>query len=112
MNQPEAQPELVTLTTRITNSSNLPMYHVNAIDLRYSSDEFYFTFGVASPPDASNIETGYIDAQPIVRFAISRDTMEQFLNVMVSQFEQQTTLLKGIDHSDEVISKEEVNGNE
>ena len=70
----------------MADASNFPVYHVNAMNLRSGSDEFHFTLGVVSPPDQTEIaavtEAGHVLAQPVFRFAISRDTMEQFLTLI------------------------------
>jgi hypothetical protein len=76
---------------------------------------FFFTLGVVQPLDQSEIgaftENGQITAQPVFRFAISRDTMEKFLALMANQLEQQTMLLKRLHRSDAETSKEEVREN-
>lgn len=116
MSQLGSEPTPMRINITIADASNLPIYHVNAMNLRSGIDEFFFTLGVAQPPDQAEIatvtEAGHIVAQPIFRFAISRDTMEQFLALMAGQFDQQTTLLKRWHHPGEGTSKEEVRGNE
>ena len=86
------------------------------MNLRSGSDEFHFTLGVVSPPDQTEIaavtEAGHVMAQPVFRFAISRDTMEQFLTLMADQFDQQTLLLQRLHSLREETSKKEVNHNE
>ena len=61
---------------------------------------------------AAVTEAGHIVAQPVFRFAISRDTMEKFLALMAGQYDQQTTLIKQLHRLGEETSKEEVSGNE
>lgn len=98
MSQSESQPMPMTFNVTIADASNLPMPHVNALAIRSGIDEFFLTLGVAVPPDqteaATAMEVGYLVAQPVFRFAISRDTMSKFLAVMIGQYEQQTTLMK------------------
>jgi hypothetical protein len=115
MSQPELEPTPVQIIVTIADASNLPMHHVNVMTLRGSSDEFFFTLGVVQPPDQAEIEAltenGQIVAQPVFRFAISRDTMEKFLALMATQFEQQSMLIKRLHRSDAETSKEEVGEN-
>ncbi len=72
----EQKPESLIVT--MSDATNLPIYHVNAMNLRGSVDEFFFTLGVVQPPDRTELsaikETGNIQAQPIFRFAISHFT--------------------------------------
>lgn len=116
MSQPELEPTPVTFEVRIADASNLPIQHVNALGLRSSSDEFFFTLGVVMPPDQAEIATaaedGHLVAQPIFRFAISRDTMAKFLAVMAGQYDQQTTLNKRLQRLGDETSEEEVNRGE
>ncbi len=115
MSQPELEPTPVQIIVTIADASNLPMHHVNVMTLRGSTDEFFFTLGVVQPPDQAEIEAltenRQIVAQPVFRFAISRDTMEKFLSIMANQFEQQTMLLKRLHRSDAETGKEEVGEN-
>lgn len=96
MSQSEPKPTPAMLNVRFTDASNLPIFHVNALSVLGTSDEFFFTLGVIHPPSPEDIatirEVGYVTAQPIYCFAISRDSMEKFLTLMADQYEQQTTL--------------------
>jgi hypothetical protein len=98
MHQPELDSTPVQLSVTVGDASDLPMYHVNAMNLRASSDEFFFTFAFAELPDRSEITELPVDgqvkvvAQPIFRFAVARDTMENFLTLMADTFERQTAL--------------------
>lgn len=116
MSQPEQEPRPVTFNVTFADASNLPIHHVNIMNLRRSSDEFFFTLGVVQPPDQSEMEAimedSYIVAQPVVRFAISRGTMEQFLTLMAGQFDEQTTFIKRLHSSDEETYEEEVSKDE
>jgi hypothetical protein len=111
MSQPELEPMPVTITVTIADASDLPVYHVNVMTLRGSSDEFFFTLGVIHPPDQAEIaslpENRQMVAQPVFRFAISHDTMEKFLTVMAGQFEQQTTLRKQLQQQSSEVSENE-----
>lgn len=97
MSQSEPKPEPEALNVKLTDASNLPVYHVNALGIRGSSDEFLIILGVIEPPDPEDVAkvkaAGYLTAQPIYRFAISRDTMGKFLALMASQYDQQTRLI-------------------
>src|SRR5579859_5383117 len=92
--EPMPEPLIVTMN----DASNLPVYHVNAMNLHGSTDEFFFTLGIVQPPDRSEmpaiVEAGHIKAQPIFRFAVSRDTMEKFLSLMAEQFEEQSRVVE------------------
>lgn len=116
MSQAESEPQLVKYNVIIDDASKLPILHVNALNLRISLDEFYFTLGVIQPPDQAELskvaEVGHVVAQPIFRFAISRDTMEQFLTVMAGLYDQQTTMNQRKNYSSGETSKEEVSRNE
>jgi hypothetical protein len=116
MSQPELEPTPVTFNITIADASNLTIHHVNALGLRTGSDEFYFTLGVVMPPDQAEIaaamEAGHLVAQPVFRFAISRNTMEKFLAVMADQYDQQTTAIKQLHSLGEKTNKEEVSGDE
>ena|SRR5579864_4553300 len=116
MSQSELGPAPMTFNVTFADASNLPIHHVNALGLRSGSDEFFFTLGVVVPPDqvevAEAVEAGHLVAQPVVRFAISRDTMEKFLALMAGQYDQQTTLIKQLHRLSEETSKEEVSRNE
>lgn len=113
MSQPELEPKPVKFATTLTDASNLPIYHVNILNVRNGVDEFFITLGVAPPPDATELaaimESGTVVGQPIFRFAISRDTMEQFLAVLAGQYDQQTEFIKRLH---EESNKEEVSRNE
>jgi len=84
----------------LRDAPELPLLHVNALNLRYSIDEFFFTLGVVLPPeifspeDIEKIGTT-LTAQPVVRFALSRATMEKFLQLMATQYQAQTKVLEG-----------------
>lgn len=105
MCQSESELTPMRLNITIADASNLPIYHVNVMDLRSGLDEFFFTLGVVEPPEQAEVEvaveTGEVVAQPVFRFAISRDTMEQFLALMVGQFDQQTTLRHRLNQVDD-----------
>lgn len=96
MSQSELKPQPISLNIKFADASNLPVSHVNAVSVHSGTDEFFFTVGVAVPPSPEELavvaETGHLIAQPIYRFAMSRDTMEKILQLMAEQFEQQTAL--------------------
>ena len=116
MSQSESGPLPTTFNIKFADDSNLPIQHVNAMGIHSGSDEFFFTLGVVVPPDKEEvvaaIEAGYLVAQPIFRFAISRDSMEKFLALMAGQYDQQTTVRKQLLQQSSETSKKEVNGNE
>ena len=97
MSQQEPRAIPTPLNVKFADTSNLPIQHVNAMTIRSSSDEFFFTLGVVEPPDQEDLpaiqEVGYVTAQPTYRFAVTRDIMEKFLALMASQYDQQTVLV-------------------
>ncbi len=113
-----SEPVPVTFNIKTADASHLPIYHVNVLELRSGIDEFFFTLGIIVPPDQEEgiaaTEVGHLVAQPVFRFALSRDTMEKFLALMASQYDQQTALRKRLQQLSEETSKEkeEVSGDE
>jgi hypothetical protein len=116
MSQPESDHQITTFNIEIADDSNFPIQHVNAMSIHTGSDEFFFTLGVVVPPDKEQaeaaIEAGRLVAEPIFRFAISRNSMEKFLALMAGQYDQQTKLIELINRSSEEIVKKEVSVNE
>lgn len=116
MNQQEPGIIPTPLNVKFADASNLPVQHVNAMAINTGSDEFFFTLGVIVPPDqeemAAVLEVGHVIAQPVYRFAISRDNMEKILALMASQYDQQTVLVNELQRQRTEISNEEANRNE
>lgn len=116
MNQQESRVKPTPLNVKFSDASNLPMQHVNAMRINPGTDEFIFTLGVIMPPEqeemAAVAESGYVMAQPVYRFAISRDNMEKFIELMVSQHKQQTALREELQRQRTEISNGEVSRNE
>ena len=116
MSQQEPRAIPTPLNVKFADASNLPIQHVNAMSIRSSSDEFFFTLGVVEPPDQEDLpaiqEVGHIIAQPVYRFAVSRDNMEKFLALMASQYDQHITLVNELRRQRTEISNEEVSRNE
>src|SRR5260370_16683099 len=116
MSQSKWGTETVNFNIIMADASNLPIHHVNALAIRSGSDEFFLTLGVVQPPDQSEVaalvEAGHIEAQPVFRFAISRDTMEKFLPVMAPQYDDQTRAIKQLRSLMQNATQEEVSGNE
>lgn len=111
MSQSESAPLPRALKIKFADASNLPVQHVNAMGIHTGSDEFFFILGVVVPPDqegvAEAIEADHIIAQPVFRFAITRDTMEKFLAVMAGQYDQQTALNKQLQQRSSEVSEDE-----
>jgi hypothetical protein len=116
MSQQEPKVVPTPLNVKFADASNLPIQHVNALGIHSGSDEFFFTLGVIVPPDKEEIvavlESGYAIAQPVYRFAISRDSMEKFIELMIGQFKQQTMLREELQRQQTETSNEEVSRNE
>jgi len=116
MDQTESEVIPQALNIRFADASSLPIPHVNAMGIHQGSDEFFFTLGVVVPPDQEELtavmEAGYVIAQPVFRFAVSRDTMEKFLALMAGQYDQQTALNKRLHQQNSEASKKEASRNE
>jgi hypothetical protein len=116
MSEQNLEPMPEPLLVAMSDASSLPIYHVNALNLRAGIDEFFFTLGIVPPPDRSEIpaikEAGHIEAQPIFRFAVSRDTMEKFLSLMADQFEEQTRAVERFRGSKQQTGEKEAEVNE
>lgn len=116
MSQQEPSAIPTPLNVKFADASNLPIQHVNAMGIRSSNDEFFFTLGVVEPPDQEELpaikEAGHIIAQPVYRFAVSRGSMEQFLALMASQYDQQMALVNELHRQQTEIGNEEVSRNE
>lgn len=112
--EPRATPTL--LNVKFADASSLPIQHVNAMGIRSGSDEFFFTLGVIEPPNQEELpaikEAGHVIAQPVYRFAVSRDNMEKFLALMASQYDQHMALVNELRQQHTEISNEEVSRNE
>lgn len=78
------------------DTPQLPVLHVNAMNLKLSTDEFFFVLGTAVPPEFENVEElasiDQIVAQPLFRFATTREIMKQFIDLMVKQYNEQEKL--------------------
>ena len=91
----EALPLTSPFTVVVPEAPELPLLHVNTMNLRYTTDEFVCTLGVVLPPvihgpeDIEHIGTELI-AEPVFRFAVSRDVMVSFIQLMQSLYEQQS----------------------
>ncbi len=96
MDEPEAIPTVKNFKITFPDVSQLPVLHINAMNLRFSTDEFFFTIGTVAPPEfesaeeAKNLEQ--VVAQPLFRFAVSRETMKQFIILMEKQYNEQDKL--------------------
>jgi hypothetical protein len=93
-------------TIVLPDAPELPLLHVNALNLRYSLDEFFFTLGVVLPPEVRTYEDvervgTTLTAQPVFRFALSRETMAKFLELMNNQYRAQTTVIEFAAHERE-----------
>jgi hypothetical protein len=93
MEKPEATPTIKNIRVVFPDVSQMPVLHVNAMNLRFSTDEFFFTIGTAVPPEFEHAEDAkdfeQVTAQPLFRFAASRETMKQFIDLMIRQYNEQ-----------------------
>src|SRR5579863_7501267 len=105
MNQPELEPASEVLEVKFADDSNMTLHHVNVASIRIARDEFFLTLGVIMPPYPQEIVTaqqvGYLEAQPVFRFAMSRETMEKFLSLAAGQYDQQTRLTDQLNNPDD-----------
>lgn len=116
MSQSKSESTPITFNVTIADASNLPINHVNALVIRSGVDEFFLTLGVVMPPDQTEVaaaaENGHLVAQPVFRFAISRDTMAKFLAVMAGQYDEQTKLIRHLQGFSIEADSQEVNRDE
>lgn len=114
--QQPGESKSIQLTILMKDASDLPMPYVNAIEIRAGVAEFFITLGVAQPPSQTEIvamtEAGTIPAHPVARFAISYETMEQFLTLMASQYDQQIRIRQRMHRPGEGAINEEEDKNE
>src|SRR5438270_5002662 len=86
MSQLESLPTPMTFSVTIADASNLPIYHVNALGLRASNDEFFFTLGVVTPPDQAEVaaatEAGW---RKFIRMSTQRPGAESVLTVIPAE---------------------------
>lgn len=89
-----------TFSVIMPDAPDLPIQHVNVLDVRFAPDELFLTFGVVLPPafasEAEAEATNVVSAQPVFRCAVSRQVMQRFINIMASQYENQTHLLENM----------------
>jgi hypothetical protein len=92
-------PTPLNITVVIPETTDLPLLHVNALNVRLTADEFFWTLGVVMPPEFRTEEEAQkaspqLLAQPVFRFAVSRQTMARFIDLIQAQFQQQSALLE------------------
>lgn len=98
----DEKPEIAGMASFVIvmpDDPNLPVLHVNALNVRQGGDEFFLTLGVIAPPEfASPAEAeakgGKLTGQPLFRCAVSRQTMESFMELMKNQYQLQTDALE------------------
>jgi hypothetical protein len=99
MSQSESQMTPIQLNVVMADDTHLPLIHVNVLSARGGGlDEFYCVLGIAVPPAIEDLpatqNVGHIVAQPVFRFAISRETMAKFLASMTQAYDQQTAIIQ------------------
>ena len=94
-----------TLKTTFADNPNLVSHYVNVVNVRGGIEEFFLTFGtalpieVATPEDLENIDT--VQAQPLFRCVVTRQSMKQILDVLQTVYDQQTKQLESLQLSQE-----------
>ena len=87
-------PEPKQLRATFSEDSELPIYFVNAVNIRAGLEEFYFTLGTIAPLEVTDINEleglQTINANSLFRFAVTRTVMKQVLDLMQSVYDQQT----------------------
>lgn len=74
--------------------SELPVLFVNTANVLSGSEEFYITLGTAQPLEVKdaealeNIDT--VEAHPYFRFAVTRTTMRQLIDLMENVYKSQS----------------------
>ncbi len=111
MSEQESRFIPTAVNVKFSDPSHLSIQHVNAMAVNAGSDEFFIMLGVVVPPDQEEMkatkETGYVVAQPVYRFAMSRDSMEKFLSLLAGQYDQQTSVMKELQRQRVSTSAEE-----
>jgi hypothetical protein len=98
------------LKARFVDESVLITHFVNTVNVRGGLEEFYVTLGtalpieVAKPEDLENIDT--VEAQPLFRCAITRQTMKQIIDLLQAVYDQNTKQLESL-RSSQIKEQEE-----
>ena len=95
--------------TTFVGDSDLPVHHVNAVNVRAGLEEFFFTLGTVLPPEITDIKDlesiDSLNAHTLFRFAVPRNVMKQMLDVMQAVYDQQTRQVEML-HTDQEEAQE------
>lgn len=82
------------------DDENLPTLYVNSVNIRFSLEDFFLTFGTAVPPDISDAsdldKIDSIKAHALFRCAVSRSTMKQLIDLLSSLYENQSSQIEQV----------------
>jgi hypothetical protein len=110
MAEEKSMPVQKSLKTRFVGESELPPLFVNVANVRAGLEEFYLTFGAASLVDITDIEElnriDSVDAKPFFRCVVTRSTMKQMIDLLVSVYNQQTEQIESFHQSQEQEGKD------
>lgn len=84
---------------------DLPLLFVNSVNVRAGSEEFYLTFGAATPLEVESVEDlegiDAIEARPYFRCAVTRSVMRQIIDLMEAVYSQQSQQIDTLYRSQE-----------
>lgn len=87
-------PQQKLIRTTFVGDSELPVHYVNIVNVRSGVEEFFVTLGTAMPPEITDIKDlesiDTVKAQPLFRFAMSRQVMKDVIELMQRIYDQQT----------------------
>jgi hypothetical protein len=73
--------------------AKLPLPYVNALSVQSGIDDFFVTIGSVVPPEIKSNEDlekhKEIIAKPLFRFAVSRSSLESFMNALQERYADQ-----------------------
>lgn len=86
------------LKTIFVDDEKLPTHYVNSLNVRFSAEDFFLTFGTAIPLDISDIkdleEVDSVNAHALFRCAMSRSTMKQVIDLLTKLYENQSSQIE------------------
>lgn len=93
-------PPAVAYSVAVPDDPELPLLHVNVLNVRAGVDEFFLTFGVVLPPQFKTpaeiqeaaTEGVSLEAQTLFRCAVSPETMRSIVTLMQNQLQLQSAL--------------------
>lgn len=98
MDEQSQVPQAITYSIVVPEAPQLPLLHVNVLNIREGVDEFFLTFGVVMPPEFKTAaeaqeavaEGKQLEAQPLFRCAVSPEVMKSFITLMQTHLQLQS----------------------